>query len=205
MGKVIMSGIVSQLVAPAPQSRLPAGYTELKAIRATGTQYIDWRFKPNNNTTIVADFQLTKNQCHPFGARTAFTNKAFMLFWTSNSNFTVQIGNKTFSGGTFNETARHTVSMSGTSLVIDGETKATYSVDAFQCEYNAWLMSCYSSGESEYAVGDLFSGKAYDGENLIRDSVPCINNSGEVGMYDLVTKVFFGNAGTGAFIGVEAT
>jgi len=181
---------------------LPSTYTRLNYIGTTGTQYIDTGFKPNQNTKFIVDIQLTNTLCHPFGARTAFTNKAFMLYWSSDSNYCVQMANSTFNGGTFDTTARTTVEMTASSLIMNGITQATYSVDAFQCEQNAWLMSCYGSGEAEYAKGKLYSAKIYDGSTLIRDFIPCQNASGTVGMWDNVNSVFYANAGTGVFTGV---
>ena len=49
--------------------------------------------------------------------------------------------------------------------------------------------------------GKLYSFKAWKNGELIRNFVPCYRKSdGEVGLYDLVTKEFFANAGTGEFI-----
>lgn len=45
--------------------------------------------------------------------------------------------------------------------------------------------------------------KIYDNGTLARDFVPCIKDDGEVGLYDLVRKQFYGNAGTGVFTGSE--
>ena len=50
---------------------------------------------------------------------------------------------------------------------------------------------------------NLYSCQIYDNGTLVRDFVPCINGSGEVGLYDLVGKQFYGNAGTGVFTGSE--
>jgi hypothetical protein len=44
---------------------------------------------------------------------------------------------------------------------------------------------------------------AYEGAPLIRDFIPCKNASGEVGLWDDVNSVFYGNAGTGTFIAGE--
>ena len=41
--------------------------------------------------------------------------------------------------------------------------------------------------------------KIYDGETLVRDFVPYVSQSGECGLYDNVTKQFYGNAGSGTF------
>lgn len=58
------------LPEPEPTNRLPEGYTELTYIESTGTQYIDTGFKPNNNTRIVADMEITSGATSfLFGAR----------------------------------------------------------------------------------------------------------------------------------------
>ena len=41
--------------------------------------------------------------------------------------------------------------------------------------------------------------KIYDGDTLIRDYVPFVNLSGEVGLYDNITNQFYGNDGNGTF------
>ena len=43
----------------------------------------------------------------------------------------------------------------------------------------------------------------YEGVPLVRDFIPCKNASGEVGLWDDVNSVFYGNAGTGTFIAGE--
>lgn len=43
----------------------------------------------------------------------------------------------------------------------------------------------------------------YEGTPLVRDFIPCKNASGEVGLWDDVNSVFYGNAGTGTFIAGE--
>lgn len=191
---------------PKPEPILPEGYTQLNYIQSTGTQYIDTGIKPNQNTKIEADIKVTNTSCHVFGARNSYLSKAFALYWRSNSDLAVQVANSTFNGGTFDTSTRHMVAMTATELRIDGATTATYNTSDFQCEQNAWLMSCYSSSASEYAQGQLFSAKIYDGKSLIRQFIPCKNPSGIVGLYDLVGGQFYGNSGTGAFIpGEEVT
>lgn len=48
-------------------------------------------------------------------------------------------------------------------------------------------------------IAKLYYLKIYDGETLVRDFVPFIRQDGECGLYDEVTKQFFGNAGNGTF------
>lgn len=174
--------------------------TELQYIETTGSQYINTGFKPNNATAFYVDVEVTNTQSHVFGARTAYQNNAFALYWASNSDLAVQLANATFNGGIFSTSGRHTVYMTSTSLSVDGTVTATYSPEEFQCEQDAWLMSCYSSSAAEYAKGKLYGARMYDNEKLIHDFVPCRDKEGNIGCYDTVTKRFYGNAGTGAFI-----
>ena len=46
----------------------------------------------------------------------------------------------------------------------------------------------------------LYEAIIYDGNEIIRNFIPCINNStGKAGLYDLVTGTFYGNSGSGNF------
>lgn len=40
----------------------------------------------------------------------------------------------------------------------------------------------------------------YDNGTLVRDYIPCQTDTGEVGLYDMETATFYGNAGTGEFV-----
>lgn len=181
-------------------SILPDGYIQLDYIQSSGTQYIDTGFKPNQNTKFEVDLAITNTSCHVFGARTSYLNKAFVLFWASNSDFCIQMANSKFNGGAFDTTKRYKVTMTSSQLFLDDSLQVSYSVGDFQCEQNAWLMSCYSSSASEYASGKLYSAKIYDGDTLVRNFIPCKNSSEVVGMYDLVNSKFYGNSGSGSFI-----
>jgi len=46
---------------------------------------------------------------------------------------------------------------------------------------------------------NMYSCQIYKGKDLplVRDFVPCINPSGEIGLYDLVSNQFYKNKGTG--------
>lgn len=46
----------------------------------------------------------------------------------------------------------------------------------------------------------IYSCQLYENGTLVRDYVPCVSPSGKVGLYDKVTKRFFGNSGTGSLV-----
>ncbi len=45
----------------------------------------------------------------------------------------------------------------------------------------------------------LYSAQIYTGDKLERDFVPCVNPSGEAGLYDLAGGQFYGNILSGSF------
>ena len=70
---------------PQP-GRLPDGYMELEYIESTGTQYIDTGFKPNQDTRVILDVQLSQTPTDHnwfYGARQAVNNSGFGFFGTS--------------------------------------------------------------------------------------------------------------------------
>ena len=59
---------------------LPEGYTQVEYIQSTGTQYIDTGFKPNSNTRLVADMEITAGSTSfLFGARNNSVNYGIMF------------------------------------------------------------------------------------------------------------------------------
>lgn len=56
------------------------------------------------------------------------------------------------------------------------------------------------NGTGLFMGAKLYSCQIYSDSNYVRNFVPCTNQNGEVGLYDLVNDVFYGNAGTGEFI-----
>lgn len=183
-------------------SRLPEGYTELAYIQSTGTQYIDTGFKANNNTRVVADAQFVSTSSPQvlFGGRTSAGSKNYTLMLTdgvfrSNYNGTYT---QTWSVGL---TTKRTFDKNKETTTIDG-TSQSYTNATFQCDYNLLLFALNNAGTVQwYSSVRLYSCQVYDNGTLIRDYVPCINPDGVVGLYDLVTAVFFGNSGTGQFYG----
>ena len=50
-----------------------------------------------------------------------------------------------------------------------------------------------------YSNMKLYNAKLYNDDTLIRNFVPVINSSNQVGLYDLVNNQFYGNSGSGSF------
>lgn len=165
---------------------LPSGYRRLTYIVGNGNQYIDtgltvqksdsWRY------ILEADLVSSDNYagCNGYLQYQAkigngVKSEIDIVYKDITETITVN-GTQVYS--------QNWSSYSGTNVKIGilklGETN------------NGWYNGAAQSGK-------IYFCKIYKSDVLVRDFVPCINTSGEVGLYDLVDKQFYGNAGTGTF------
>lgn len=178
---------------------LPSGYSQLRYIQSSGTQYIDTGFKPNQNTRMVLEAASTEgksdNNVYLFGCDAGFGTYGFSVStWTAGFGSATSITDFDWSDG-----ENHTIDFNCGTLTIDGTVKWTATA-TFQSAYNAYVMSLNRSGDTVMPfTGKLFSCKTYDNGTLVRDFVPAKDSSGAVGLYDLVNNTFYANAGTGSF------
>lgn len=186
------------------KSRLPAGYTELEYIESTGTQYIDTGFKPNNNTRVVLDFQMTGENSLAandlFGARTSASSKAFAIQWNTSNDYFQHFYNNGYDNldfGDFN--IRQIAELNKNVMSLNGVTH-TRTAATFQCDHSMYICAVNNAGTATFFSNmRVYSCQIYDNGTLVRDFVPCTNASGTVGLYDMVNGIFYANAGTGAF------
>ena len=184
----------------APAKGLPFGYTKLAYIQSSGTQYIDTGFTPNQDTRV--DLKISTSNS---GSKTMLGSD---VSWTGNG-FAIGVGfshygTETSNNSGMNDGSVHEISLNKNVLYIDGTAAKTYSVQTFSVGYPMALFANNRSGIiDEKTAMNLYYCQIYDNETLVRDFVPCINASDEVGLYDLVGKQFYGNAGTGTFTGSE--
>ena len=206
MGKVIMSGIVPRLARPGG---LPARYTPLTYIESTGTQYVDTEFYPDQDTRIVMDVHATSGASSSwvFGGRTSNASATMGVFWYTNNS----AWNADYNGNTqryafstsLGALTRLKIDYNKNILTINDLTK-TFVAATFQSSGPLALLAVNTAGTiSGQISAKLYSCQIYDNGTLVRDYEPCVNPDGEIGLYDKANKKFYGNAGTGVFIGSE--
>lgn len=189
-------------------SLLPDGYTELSYIQSSGTQYIDSGFIPNQDTRLemvcsplsVVDAN-DGSGFIPYGAGESYTSRAFECY-TANSQYEFNYdGQYGFIGST---STGQKLSISHNKneikLIIDGSTTLTksFNYQSFTAPYTMTLFAIHRSSVTR-GLMKLYACKIYDNGTLVRDFVPCISDSGDVGLYDIVEEQFYANAGTGVF------
>ena len=202
MGKVITSGIVPQL--EAPEIKLPDGYTKLVYIEFTGTQYVNTVFQANQNTRLKMKFAYLGGAV-VFGAYNAGGNGGFALQAVDGKWLTYYGNSVGASTATISVGAETTVDMNRNILTVDGTVARTATENTFSGDYPILLSCIYDgrNGAGYFTSLKVFDCQIYDNDILVRNYVPCVSPNGEIGLYDVVTKQFYGNAGTGTIIGSE--
>ena len=182
---------------------LPSGYTQYEYIESSGAQYIDTGFRHNQGTRIVMDVQAVKITANAWafeGRISTSSARHGVFFYESsgdrwNGDYVTQ--RHSFTGiGRYD---RLNVDFNKNTLTLNGSTY-TFQAQDFQSTVNLTLLAANTNGTiAGYLSARLYSCQIYDNGTLIRDYIPCSDPSGEVGLYDQVNGVFYGNAGTGTF------
>lgn len=180
---------------------LPSGYKRLEYIQSSGTQYIDTLVAHSASSHIVLNADVVyntvsaTNQIMGFsGNRGCGIGLSRSSWWEASSIPAATVGTRYSIEWGVNGTSWHR-SVNGVSASGSRSTTAFTS--------NLFLFAALSSVDST-TIGYHCSCKLYGAKitvdgNTVRDYVPCINASGECGLYDKANAVFYGNAGTGTF------
>ena len=186
---------------------LPEGYTQLKYIESSGTQYVDTGFMPNNNTRVIIDAQMLSNSTHAglFGSRITSSSNS-MWCWLNDGNtwkadYSTSNTRATFSNISISD--RLVVDYNKNSVSVSGSNH-TWAEATFQSTCNMILFGVNTGGTPQYlSSARIYSCQIYDNDVLIRDFIPCINSDGVVGLYDLVNAIFYDDESGGTFISGE--
>ena len=183
---------------------LPSGYTPLEYIESTGTQYVDTGFAPGYMSGYRIDFQLTTASSSDLTLMGSLNPN--ICFLGGNGQFEYAYKSGTGASGSFgaNDTKRHVWSLNfrnDQKAILDQTSK----VLAAMSENNAKTAYIFASHYDNPVVYGQISARVFrvemsNGADLVRDFIPCTNPSGEVGLWDNVNGVFYGNAGPGAFV-----
>lgn len=184
---------------------IPDDYTVLEYIQSTGTQYIDTLVKPNQDTRIVFVFDpITSKEEWYFGTRSSAS--ASDRFSCLRAGDTESI--RTDYGGTnvntgINASGITTIDKNKNVTDINGNV-FTNSTATFASTYSLYLFAGNDGGNMTGAAAiRLYSCQIYSNTTLIRSFYPVRHRNGLIGLYDVVGQAFYGNSGTGVFVGSD--
>ena len=185
---------------------LPSGYTQVEYIESTGTQYIDTGFYPKYNSRVVMDISNLSDDTTQwlFGSRDSGSSTAanqFCLYRNAATTVRADYFGANASTTISDMTGRTVAERNGNIVSIFGATITNTAVTSGECTYPMYLFTLNNAGtaHSNKASMRMYSCQVYDNELLVRDFVPCVNSSGSAGLYDVVSGVFYSNAGSGTF------
>lgn len=179
---------------------LPSGYTKLEYIESSGTQYIDTGVSsfPTQYTRVILDVDWLSGLGCYFGC----SQSGIRWFVEALQPTKIYSGylDEGKSADISTVIGRYTVEKSGVATNVNG-VKISHASAGNTASKSIYLLACNgSSGVSGIADAARIYSCKISSSGLIRQFVPCKNSSGEVGLYDEVNDVFYGNAGTGVFI-----
>ena len=193
---------------------LPDDYVQLEYIEGTGTQWIDAGVKANQDTVVEIKFEITGNETGygaVFGSRTNSSSNCFNA-WTKcgNGKIGVQIGNSGSKNCNTTQSLNvvYNLKVSNGNITVNGDSANFTPVSDFETPLNVRIFniangSTSSSGTgNRILIGKVYSFKLYKSNIIIRNMIPSKRKSDNViGMYDMVSRQFFTNSGTGSFTG----
>ena len=194
-----------------PGSILPSGYTELAYIQSSGTQYVDSGITINSTTYKKYRFLFDIGYPSISGSYwlvngNSGSNVIYYFGLSNTGNIVYGNGTTDVFGSVTATTGRYLIDFNpagGSYKFGDLQYLTGLTFNAPSGSQNFYLFAYNKGGSQDMHTERLFSAKIYDNGTLVRDFVPCIKDDGEVGLYDLVGKQFYGNAGTGVFTGSE--
>lgn len=202
-GEFVAGEPVASTVHPVPKNFIQTEYIE-----STGTQWINTGVSGSSNVGFEIDF-LTSNVVGPsnmdygtiFGAFTSESTRINLGTW--NSSQVTTGGEMCWGSNTYNpyitSKTRMQVSILGTTLTTPNGVQTTSS-GTFTSGATIGLFARNNNGTADqFSKTKLYSFKLYENSVLVRDFIPCINASGDVGLWDKVNGKFYGNSGTGSF------
>lgn len=179
-------------------SRLPEGYTEVEYIESTGTQKI------NTGVTIGSATMLLKTRLActaPNGNDNWFMSVGasgnIMQFGTHEGTYQIILSGVNMGGKekATTDIVNIELSLEGTTYTMSGD--ASFSFTASQLGTSA----AFRSSPINIAWGNwrTYETELYIGGVLAGHYIPCYYSDGTAGVYDLISKTFKTNAGTGTF------
>jgi hypothetical protein len=184
------------------KSRLPIEYQEVEYIQSSGKQYID-------SGVIASNTIITEVKCQAFAGNKAIVasgNSAgvrYQIYCSTGLLFSTSFADGYTGLGDPSATEIAVIRLDPVAK------KSTYNGVEYPLDYTGsvqarslWLFgrNQASNAANYYSTTKMWYCKMWDGDNLVRDFVPCCRKSdGKFGMYDLVTSNFFDSEGTGEF------
>lgn len=177
-----------------PDENIGENFTEVRYLAMYEGQCINLGYTPTQDFRIEFEYQnLSLENSNPgvFGSRNT----------TKGDNFALRIIDGYYEFG-FGKQLKYTIpvdrnwhifELNKREIFVDKQLVHTFSEEEFQTKYSIFLGAIYASTGMYYNKSGYYGKcKLYDGDTLIRDLIPCMNNTTQLGgYYDKVSGAFF--------------
>lgn len=177
---------------------LPSGYTRFAYIQGTGTQCIDTGVVGTDKTKILVKASSNSGNFYISLVETS----RFGIYLIDGGRVDMAFGGSGYVGSVLTGLTYPAVVTLENGSVTSGSSVYTFNTQsAFSTTKTLPIFGHITSSATTYQYGECYYCNIYEDGKLIKQLIPCSNPSGEMGMYDTVTKTFHGNIGTGEFVG----
>lgn len=175
-------------------------YKRLDYVVSNGYQYIDTGVTPNHNTTVVCDFQTFTQGYYGqgiFGCYDYDTSNGMLAMINTGEGYIALYNTFHTKIHVFDDyRGRHVVKITPRTFVVDGITYETEQYFDYSTTYNILLFSVNNLSDGDIAMSSC---KIYDGDTLIRDYIPAMDEDGKVGMLEVISGEFLTSQGAKEF------
>ena len=201
--------ILQYCLADASMKKLlPSGYTPLAYIESTGTQHINTGYNINSADRVGDKFTCEDTSgtvIAPFGARNNETSNCFNLWVVTGSSYNPQYGVETYTAHPINRFDKlFEVDFNKNKCTINGVTSTLATNVSYTGSKAMYLFALNDGGsiDNRKWIGKCYYFAICNGNGALQvDLRPAKRDSdGAIGMYDLVSRTFKTNAGSGTFI-----
>lgn len=198
------------LMAVKKGGGLPSIYQQVEWIESSGTQAIITPCWLKQESEVFCEFMYTSVSASgylpTFGCMApslSFSNSNDIAAWTycsfgNQSDKVVNTQNSYFKDGNF-----HTVQMNKSFTRFDDLYSVSYNASVTENSGRKIALFCRMDSSNtlgRFAYRRIKQFRITESGTVVIDLVPCYRKAdGEIGMYDLVSKAFLTNAGTGNF------
>ena len=185
---------------------LPDNVAQLEYIESTGTQYIDTGVFPSNNLKInIKACYTNSNSTYMLGSDNAY-NAGVNICWDSSNKtqgYRGVFGSQILSTSIAPQiNVPVTITLQNNKIYVNGQQKGsgnTQDVSKYS-KSSIYLFCTHRGGEVKQKTSmRLYELQMYNGDTLIRDFIPILDENDVAYLYDKVEKKFYYNSGTGTF------
>lgn len=173
----------------------PNGYVGVEYVQSTGSQCIKTRYKPNSNTRVVLDVEVTNFTASGalFAARDSNYTNMYGVTLTGDSKVRNDFGTTTKEGSA-NVLVRTTLDKNKNVLFFNGIT-VTNDATTFQTTKELVFLGLNDAGTVKAeSSAKIYSGQVYENDTLKCNYEPRVDANGVAGLYDTINNTFDSSA-----------